>query len=87
MAPQTINAVGFLYTCRDHLGIVQRREIVWNVEHYITHDTADRGECIWSDVFERVFVGGRVFELWILSLVDFKGDTMPPIDLGCVSMS
>jgi len=87
MAPQAVNAVGFLYACGDHLGIVQGREIVWNVQHYITYNTTDRGKCVWSDVFERVFVGGRVFKLWILGLIDFKGDTVTPIDLARVSMS
>jgi hypothetical protein len=59
-----------LYTSRYHLGIVHRREVVWDIEHDIAHDTTDRGQRIGSDVFECVFVGRRILELRVFGVID-----------------
>jgi hypothetical protein len=70
MAPQAVDAIRLLYTSRYHLGIVHRREIVWDIKHDIAYDTTDRGQRIGRDVFERVFVGRRILELKVFGVID-----------------
>ena len=62
------------------------RQVVWNIEHDVADYATDRGQRIWGDVLERVFVRGGIFELGVFSVVDIEGHAMPPVDLFCVSI-
>lgn len=64
-APQSVDTVRFMYAGGDHRRVVLRRQIVWNVEHDIADDTTDRRQRDRRDIFQRVLVGCRIFNLHV----------------------
>jgi hypothetical protein len=70
-----------LYTSGYHLGVVEWRKIIWNVEHDVAYDASNGRKSLGGDVFKRVLVDGRIFGSTCINGSDFKRYPLPPIYL------